>query len=309
MTKKILLIFIILFLGSKNTYSNNNIHIIAKINDQIVTNIDLNKEISYLKILNPKLNNLEDNKISQIAKNTLINEKIKKNELLKIFNFEAEIKVIDDILKNYFTSLNYMSQNEFKNELLKKNTYTISQVKEKLKVEFLWNKIILDKFKGQVKIDKEKLLNKIKNNNNNFKKEYLLSEIFFKKEKNTSVSEQFKKIKKSINDVGFNNTASIYSDSQSAKLGGKIGWIQEDSLSEIILEELKKIRTGEITNIIKLGNNFLILKIEQIKKTKVKKDVDESLRRMIEFEKNRQLSQFSKIYFNKIKINYSINDK
>ena len=309
MTKKILLIFIILWLGTKNSFSNNNIHIIAKINNQIITNIDLNSEISYLKILNPKLKNLEENKVSQIAKNSLINEKIKKIELLKIFNFEADIEIINNILKDYFTSLNYKNEDEFKKELLKKNTYTINQIKEKLKVEFFWNKIILNKFKSQVKIDKEKLLNKIKKNDNNFKKEYLLSEIFFKKEKNISFNEQLKKIEQSINEVGFNNTASIYSDSQSANFGGKIGWVQEDSLSEIIINELNKIKTGEITNVIKLGNNFLILKVEQIKKTKVKKDINQSLNRMIEFERNRQLDQFSKIYFNKIKINYSINEK
>ena len=119
MTKKILLIFIILWLGTKNSFSNNNIHIIAKINNQIITNIDLNSEISYLKILNPKLKNLEENKVSQIAKNSLINEKIKKIELLKIFNFEADIEIINNILKDYFTSLNYKNEDEFK-ELLRK---------------------------------------------------------------------------------------------------------------------------------------------------------------------------------------------
>ena len=309
MTKKIFIIILILLFGLKNSFSQNNIQIIAKINDQIITNIDIKKEISYLKILNPKLKNLEEDKISQIAKNSLINEKIKKNELLKIFNFEAEINVIDNILNDLLTNLNYNNVSELQEELLKKNTYSINQIKEKLKIEFFWNKIIIDKFKSQVKIDKEKLLNKIKKNNNNFKNEYLLAEIFFKKEKNTSISEQFEKIKQSINEVGFNNTASIYSDSQSANFGGKIGWIQEDSLSEIIINELKKIKSGQITNLIKLGNNYLILKIEQIKKTKVKKDINETLNRMIEYEKNRQLNQFSKIYFNKIKINYSINEK
>ena len=167
--------------------------------------------------------------------------------------------------------MNYNNVSELQEELLKKNTYSINQIKEKLKIEFFWNKIIIDKFKSQVKIDKKKFLNKIKKNNNNFKNEYLLAEIFFKKEKNTSISEQFEKIKQSINEVGFNNTASIYSDSQSANFGGKIGWIQEDSLSEIIINELKKIKSGQITNLIKLGNNYLILKIEQIKKNQSEK--------------------------------------
>ena len=112
MTKKIFIIILILLFGSKNSFSQNNIQIIAKINDQIITNIDIKKEISYLKILNPKLKNLEEDKISQIAKNSLINEKIKKNELLKIFNFEAEINVIDNILNDLLTNLNYNNVSE-----------------------------------------------------------------------------------------------------------------------------------------------------------------------------------------------------
>ena len=109
--------------------------------------------------------------------------------------------------------------------------------------------------------------------------------------------------------MGFKNTASLYSLSQTASVGGNIGWIKEENLSPKILDELYKIKSGEITNVIKIGNNFLILKIEEIKKSKIEINKEIKLKEMIDFERNKQLNQFSSIYFNKIKINYSIDEK
>ena len=80
-------------------------------------------------------------------------------------------------------------------------------------------------------------------------------------------------------------------------------------MSEKILEELKKIKIGEHSNVISFGNNFLILKIEDKKKEELKRDREEILKKMINFEKEKQLNQFSNIYFNKIKINFIINEK
>ena len=123
------------------------------------------------------------------------------------------------------------------------------------------------------------------------------------------MEDKINKIKKNIDEVGFNNTASLYSLSETANVGGKIGWIKEENLSPKILEELYKIKSGEITDVIKIGNNFLILKIEDMKKNKIQIDNEMKLKEMIDFERNRQLNQFSNIYFNKIKINYSIDEK
>ena len=159
-----------------------------------------------------------------------------------------------------------------------------------------------------MKINKEQLKQKVKNSSN-FKNQYLISEIFFSKDKNESIESKIDKIKQSINNVGFNNTASLFSISESANTGGKIGWIQEENLSQKILKELYEIKTGEITDVIQLGNNYLILKIEEIKTKKIKINNEIRLKEMIDFERNRQLNQFSTIYYNKIKINYSIDEK
>mgnify|MGYP000430203205 FL=1 len=97
--------------------------------------------------------------------------------------------------------------------------------------------------------------------------------------------------------------------SESSKLGGKLGWINKNSLSKIILKELGLISEGNYTNVIKMGNNYLILKLEQIKNRKIKIDKNKEINDLIKAEKNKQLNQFSRIYFDKLKINYSIDEK
>ena len=305
---KVLSLIILFSLITKNAVSESKFYIIAKVNNEIITNYDVETESNYLKLLNPNLNQLDDNKIIEIAKNSLINEVIKKKQLKKIFNFEENQPVINKIFNDFYTNLGFLNEKDFKQVLKSKKSYTVLEIKEKIKIDFLWNKLIYNLHNKQIKIDKKKLLDKIKNKNQ-FSNQYLLSEIFFNRDKNESLENKITKIKKSISDVGFKNTASLYSLSQTASVGGNIGWIKEENLSPKILDELYKIKSGEITNIIKIGNNFLILKIEEIKKSKIEINKEIKLKEMIDFERNRQLNQFSTIYFNKIKINYSINEK
>ena len=307
MYKAIILVIFFLFIN-KNAFSENKFYIVAKVNNEIITNYDVEIESNYLKLLNPNLNQLDKNRVIGIAKNSLINEIIKQKQLEKIFEFDQSQKIIDKIFEDFHTNLGFSKEKEFDQVLKNKKTYSILEVKEKIKIDFLWNKLIYNLHNKQIKVDKNKLLNKIKNSDQ-YKNQYLLSEIFFNKEKNESLENKVNKIKKSIDDVGFNNTASLYSISDTSSVGGKIGWINEENLSPKILEELYKIKSGEITEMIKIGNNFLILKIEEIKKNKIKIDNEMKLKEMIDFERNRQLNQFSNIYFNKIKINYSINEK
>ena len=305
---KAIILVIFFSLINKNAFSENKFYIVAKVNNEIITNYDVETESNYLKLLNPNLNQLDKNRVIGIAKNSLINEIIKQKQLEKIFDFDQSQKIIDQIFKDFYTNLGFSKEKEFDQVLKNKKTYSILEVKEKIKIDFFWNKLIYNLHNKQIKVDKNKLLNKIKNSDQ-YKNQYLLSEIFFNKDKNESLENKVNKIKKSIDDVGFNNTASLYSISDTSSVGGKIGWINEENLSPKILEELYKIKSGEITEIIKIGNNFLILKIEDIKKNKIKIDNEMKLKQMIDFERNRQLNQFSNIYFNKIKINYSIDEK
>lgn len=305
--KKFIILVTFLILISSNTNANNNVFIVTKVNDNILTNLDIKKEISYLKILNPQVKELTKEKIFIVAKNTLINEIIKKNEVKNFFKFDTKIKAINEIYKDLYNSIGFSSDKEFEKILLKNNSYTAEEIEEKLKIEFFWNRIILEKYEDKVRIDEKKLIEKI-NNIDEYKNEYLLSEIFFNKDKNLNLKEKINKIKQSIEEVGFNNTATIFSISESASKGGKIGWIEENSLSKKIIDELKKIKINEYSNTIQFGNNFLILKIEDKKTKKIETNKEKILEKMILFEKNKQLNQFANIYFNKIKINYKLNE-
>ena len=144
--------------------------------------------------------------------------------------------------------------------------------------------------------------------NSKLQKDYLLSEILFEKKKENNLETLIDQIQLSINEIGFNNAANIYSISESSKLGGKLGWVNESNLSEIILNKLKLIKIGEYTDVIQIGNNYLLLKIEEIKTTQIKINKKKELDKLIRFETNKQLNQFSRIFFDKSKINYSINE-
>jgi len=308
MIKNIKLFFILILINFTEVLAKDNLFIVAKINDVIMTNYDIEKEASYLKLLNPNLSQLNETKISTIAKNSLINEIVKKNELKKFFKFDNELEIFDQILKDFYSNLKFENEKQFEEFLKKQKSYSINEIRDKLITEFYWNRLIFQRFNKEIKINKQQLKQKIENSNK-YKNQYLLSEIFFSKDKNSNIKNKINKIKQSINDVGFNNTASLFSISESANTGGKIGWIEEENLSPKILKELYQINSGDVTNVIEVGNNYLILKIEEIKTKKIKINNETKLNKMIDFERNRQLNQFSNIYFNKIKINYSIDEK
>tara|TARA_B100001063_G_C16751918_1_gene550777 strand:- start:196 stop:1128 length:933 start_codon:yes stop_codon:yes gene_type:complete len=306
------IILILFFISSSLNYvsANNNVYIVASINDEIITNYDLQRESEYLKILNPKLNQLNDAQILKIAKTSLVNEIIKKKEIIKRVDLQNNINpFVDDYLKNLYLKLNYKNIDEFKGALLQNNIYNIDQIKDKLNIELYWNDIIYNKYSNQVKIDKESLIQKVENLDNKIQKQFFLSEIVFNKKKDTTLESLSNQIKLSINEIGFNNTANIFSISSSSKLGGKLGWVDQASLSEKIIGELEKIKENEHTDAIQVGNNFLILKIEEIKINKIKINKQEEINKLVQFETNKQLNQFSRIFFDKSKINYSINEK
>ena len=178
-----------------------------------------------------------------------------------------------------------------------------------MNIELFWNDLIYNRYSSQVKIDKENLIRKVESLENKVQKKFFLSEIVFSKKKDEPLQSLINQIKLSIKEIGFNNSANIYSISDSSKFGGKLGWVDQNSLSEKILKELEKINENEITDIIQVGNNFLILKIDEIKINQVEIDKQKEVDKLVQSETNRQLNQFSRIFFDKSKINYSINEK
>lgn len=305
-------ITIVILLINTFFFSNivsGNISIVGNVEGEIITNYDIERESNYLMILNPNIQNLKSNQIFDLAKDSLIKEIIKKKEITKFVDIDQRKITSNDYLKNLYLKLGFENENDFSNELKKSNNYAVNEIKKKIKIEMLWNELIYTRYKDQVKIDNNKLIKKIEKMEKKKQKEYLLSEILFRKKKDQDINYLIDQIKLSIKNIGFNNTANIFSISDSAKLGGKLGWINESSLSDIVYKKLQKIKEGENTDIIKINTNFLIIKVDKIRMKNVKIDKDEELKNLVILEQNKQLNQFSRIFFDKTKINYSINEK
>ena len=137
----------------------------------------------------------------------------------------------------------------------------------------------------------------------------MISEILFNTESFKEIQKKYNLIEKSILEVGFKNTANLYSVSSSAKLGGQVGWVNESQLSEIIKKEISKLKVGEYTKAITIPGGFLIMRLDDQKIQSIYLNFDEEFEKQITYEKNTQLEQYSKIYFKKIKKNSVISEK
>ncbi len=291
-----------------NSHSLEN-KIILKIEKDIITTVDIKNEAKYLSALNPKIIELDSTKIFEISKNSLVREKIKKIELLKNSKkVELNNDFLEKIIQTRYNSLGLKTKDEFI-KYLKNFDVEINTVVKKIEIEALWNQLIFFKFSKNIKIDKEKLLKNIQVNNNLIeKKELLLKEILFNVDEASNFDEKYNEIKKSITDTGFENTASLYSISDSSKTGGDLGWISENSLNPKIKKALLGLNLKEYSSPINLSGGFLILQISDIKIIKEEIDTEKELKKAINVETNRQLNQFSNVYFNKAKKEISIHE-
>ena len=314
--KNIKLILLIVFYGNFFlflNYSNasQNIKIIVKIDNSIITSEDINYESNYLKALNENLYKLKKKEVYEIAKESLIKEKIKKKEIQKyvdIQNFNND-QLVNDVIKNIYKRLGFETNAEFEIYL---NTFELSlrEVREKLNVEMLWNQLISAKFKDRINIDEDKIRKKIQEEKINYQNliEYDLSEIIFSAKNIKDLNTKTKEIREAITNTGFETAANKFSISDTANFGGNIGRVNENQLSKSIKDELQKININEYTNPINVGNNFLIIKINEKNFIDLKLDEREILGRMMNIEKKRQYENFSLIYYNKIKLNSQIDE-
>ena len=279
-----------------------------KIDNEIITSHDIEKEINYLKALNPGLNQIDKDELLLIAKRSSIKEFIKKKEIQKYRELNLQNPRINDVLNNLIQDLNLENENQLKNYVEDFNL-SMEDLKIKIEIENEWKNLIYSKYIKSVKIDKERLIKKIeKNSNEKFLEEYNLSEIVFVKKNDMALSEFHKTIKESIKEKGFENTANLFSTSESSKVGGKLGWVRKDILSEQIIEKLKDLEIGDYSSLLQINNNFFIFKINKKRKVKIEIDKKKELDKMILFETSKQLDKFSNIFFNKIKLNSKISE-
>ena len=295
--KKYFLLSLIFLLILNFKLASAEIFIQSKINNEIISNIDIKNEKNYLLALNPNLKNLSNKDINRYAKDSLVNEKIKKIEIEKHFEILQNDIMIGKIISDLYSNIGISNINEFENYLRDFNV-NLDLVKKKISIEIAWNDYIFTKYNKLVQINEKNIRNKIKElSKKNNVENLLLSEIIFTVNEGENLESKFMEIKNSIEMIGFEESAKIYSVSESKKDGGKVGWVYKSQLSNKILNEIKKTNVGELTNPITTAGGFILLKINEKKNQLVEIDEEEEFKKAVNFEKNRQLTMYSTLQY------------
>jgi len=301
---KVLILLIINFIICSFCYSE--IKIKYKIGDKIVTNIDILDEKKYLIFLRPNLVKLSENEIAKISENSIIREIIKSKEIDRIFKKKENKNFTNEIKKNLFLFKGVKSEEEFL-KVLKETNLEYKKILKKIEYEGLWNELIFQKYNNLIKIDKEEIKKKlIKNYAKNKRYEYNLSEILFEIEQDENFDKKYQEIINYVKKNEFKAAASKYSISNSSNRGGEIGWVKETVLSSELIEKLKKLKINEVSEPIRYPNGYLLIKINKKKEMKQKINLEQELGESIKYEKNKQLNQFSLLYYKKLKQNTQI---
>ena len=292
-------LFIIFNIQNSNTIENK---ILFKIDNEIITTIDIYEEIKFLKTFTPEINDLEDAELFEISKNSILRDRIKKIEILE---FVKELKVQDkfllNLIKNKYSKTNIDTLEDFR-IYLKKNNLDFNNVNEKLTIELIWNDLIYQKFNKKISIDREKIKKELlQNSKKERQREFLLSEIVFTENDKINSKKKNEEIILDINNIGFKKTALKHSVSDTASNGGLIGWIKEDNLNQNIKNIVKELKTGQFSKPIRTSSGFMILKINDEREYLSEFNLADKMEEVIRFKTNDQLNQFSRMYFNKVK--------
>ena len=306
--RKLLIFFSLFVFAFVDLSKAEEIKILYKLENEIITNQDVIEELNYLVSLNNNLKSLEKNKLNQIAVSSIIKEKIKYLELKKYFKIDEDTKEVDEIVLKELNKRLRINEVQDIKEYFSLYNLSLKQVKFKIRIELFWNKLIYDKYINKISINKQDFKKKILNDykNKEFVDEYFLKEILFNLEENENLEKKYLDIKNTIKSTGFENAANIYSVSDTSKFGGEIGWVNKLQLSTKITSQLEKIEIGDLTNYIPVGNSYLIIKLDNKRKIKSEINLDEETEILIQKETDRQLNQYSINLFNKLKKNIFI---
>lgn len=302
--KKLIIFFIIFFSNSiqSSLSDSEEVKILYKVNENIISNIDVIKEIKYLKVLNKNFQNIELNKLKEFALKSLIKELIKKDEIEKFFDVDYNSSNVDEYLNGLALSLEFNDISSFIN-YLSQNNIELKDVRKKFMIEKTWNSLIYEIYYKKVIINEKKIYDELEKNisESTNQKSFRLSEIIFSADNKANFEKKYSKILQDIKETNFNQAAIIHSISDTANIGGDIGWVKTSQFSKKIYAEIKHLKTEQLTGPITTPSGIMILKVNEIKyvpSEEIDKDLEFS--KIINNEKNRQLNEYSLIHFRKV---------
>jgi peptidyl-prolyl cis-trans isomerase SurA len=306
MIKKLKVLIILIYFIASQAYALEN-KIILKVDNDIITSLDIFEEIKTLKFFNENLNQISNEEIYKIGLESLLNHKIKKNEVLVNFgnlNLKNE-DYLKALIENTYKKKGYKNLREFK-DILNNKGINFNYYEEKIKTNILWGQIVYSKYSNKIIVNENDLLEKIKNQKN-LNMSYNLSEIVFQIENINELDTKYELIKIDIEKIGFENSILKYSQNISSDNNGQLGWVDEKFINKNIQDQLDNIAIGAITKPIRIPSGFLILKKNDVKTIEQEIDIEEELKKLVNYERDKLLNNYSNIYFNKVKNNLNIN--
>ncbi len=286
-SKKIIFLVLIIWCNSFSTEANE-IKIIAKVGNEIITSLELENKIkSTLFLSGQKLSQENINNVKNQSLQSLINNKLKKEEVKK-YNLKLDDeKRIDNYLKDVALKLN-VNKNQLK-EIFLLNQINYDQFLDEIKNEHLWRNLIYQLYNKNIDLNENQIINELNKTIQvtGLIEEYHLAEI----ELNSTDNAEISKVNNYINEFGFKKAATKFSISNSGIKGGDIGWVNSKALSRKINDIIKKLKIGSFSKPIQTTDSTLILKlinkrnfsntneinVEKLKNTIINKQTNELL--------------------------------
>ena len=300
MKKKIIfIIYLLLISNTSNTFAKAQSNIVVKVENEIITNYDIkNKILSSLFLANLPINQENINKIKKNALESCIQNKLKKIELSR-FDIKSEMSQVN----NYIRSITSRDLASLKNEFFK-NDIDFELFLDEVETQLKWQRLIFNIYSKKINLDEELIDKEISKivKENSVLKEYKLAEIVIPKNDNEIDKKNINQVKEKIIEVGFEETALKYSISSTSTNNGEIGWINEKSLSDKILNTIKYFKIGQVSKPIIKQDSFLFLKLLDTKESRAEKiNITKLKEGLIKQKKNELFELYSQSHLSKLK--------
>ena len=297
LAKKLLIIFF-LFFYTQTLFAQTNNSIIITVGNYPITSLDLTKEIKFIGILSKiQINQSNKEEIKNLAVQSLIKRTIKKNEIERLKITQYNKLDLDRQISALAQGLG-LNKEGFK-MLLEQKKLRYEDIVKNYEIDLKWNTAIFKLYKNKISLNTLEIEDKIKSELERIgdDKSLLLSEIQV-----NILSEgseiTAKKVLTKIKEDGFENTARILSISQSAKIGGSIGWIKEKQLSKEIYKNVKDLKNGEISKAIVVEDVLIFIKKTDEKSST--KDLESIKKNIVNQEKMKKLDMFSNAHYSEL---------
>jgi hypothetical protein len=164
MSKKIfLLIFFVCFLTDTKAKQLNN-NVVVSIDNSIITDLDINKEIIFLKFVNKDQATNNPELLKKEIVNSLIDRKIKDIET-NYFKIEVSEKEIEINLYNYLERIKM--NNEILNSFYNQNEIEKDYLKNIIKIDLKWSKLIRQMYENRLNVNLTEVNKELEKEQNN----------------------------------------------------------------------------------------------------------------------------------------------